>query len=67
MPKESPDADKVKLLLASFAKNYKVLVNEEVQILTIRHYNADIIAELTANKQIILKQETRKTLQLVIL
>lgn len=61
------DADKVKLLLASFAKNYKVLVNEEVQILTIRHYNAEIVEQLTANKQIILKQETRKTLQLVIL
>ena len=58
-------ADKIKELTMALSKKYKVLLNEDVSLLTIRHYNQEIVNELTEGKQILLRQETRKTLQVV--
>ncbi|WP_161499235.1 aspartate kinase [Flavipsychrobacter stenotrophus] len=58
-------ADKIKDLTEELNKDYKVLSNENVSLLTIRHYTPEVVEQLTANKQILLKQETRKTLQVV--
>lgn len=58
-------ADKIKALTEELGKDYKVLSNENVSLLTIRHHNPEIVAQLTSNKQILLRQETRKTLQVV--
>ena len=57
--------DKIRALIQAFDLDYKVTVNDNVSLLTIRHYTPEIVAELTANKQILLRQETRKTLQVV--
>ena len=57
--------DKISKLIDRLGKDYKVLTNNQVSLLTIRHYNADILSTLTQNKQIYLKQETRKTVQVV--
>jgi aspartate kinase len=57
--------DKVKALLQALGMDYKVLVNENVSLLTVRHYTPEIIFELTKNKQIFLRQETRKTVQVI--
>jgi aspartate kinase len=57
--------DKIKALSEALSKNYKVLLNEQVQLLTIRHFTPQIVEELTSGKQILLRQETRKTLQVV--
>ena len=58
-------ADKIKELTEELSKDYKVLSNENVSLLTIRHYTPEIVEELTGGKQLLLKQETRKTLQVV--
>jgi aspartate kinase len=58
-------ADKVAALVHALSKDYKVSVNEDVKILTVRHYTPVIVEELTKDRQILLKQETRKTLQVV--
>ncbi len=58
-------AEKIKELTEELNKNYKVLSNENVSLLTIRHYNNEILEKLTNGKQILLKQETRKTIQVV--
>lgn len=58
-------ADKVAALVHALSKDYKVTVNEDVKILTVRHYTPAIIEELTHGRQILLRQETRKTLQVV--
>ena len=58
--------DKVKALISKLTAQYKVLINENVSLLTIRHYNNDIFNELTEHKQILLRQQTRKTLQVVL-
>lgn len=57
--------DKVKALIQALGKDYKVSVNENVHLLTVRHFNPGIVFELTKEKQILLRQETRKTLQVV--
>ncbi|MES2703336.1 MAG: aspartate kinase [Bacteroidota bacterium] len=58
-------ADKVAALVHALNKDYKVAVNENVKILTIRHYTPEIVFDLTKGKQILLRQETRKTLQVI--
>jgi aspartate kinase len=57
--------DKIAALKKALSKDYKVVLNENVQILTVRHFNTASVDELTKNKQILLRQETRKTLQVV--
>jgi len=57
--------DKISALLPALGRDYKVHTNTGVQILTIRYFNAGIFEELTAGRQILLKQETRKTIQVV--
>ncbi len=58
--------EKIEELVKQLSPNYKVLLNENVSVLTIRHYRPDTLSELTANRQILLKQETRKTVQVVL-
>ena len=57
--------DKVKALVRELGKDYKVSINENVSLLTIRHFTPEIIFDLTKGKQILLRQETRKTVQVV--
>ena len=58
-------ADKITELTAALIADYKVLTNENVSLLTIRHFTPEIVDKLTGGKKILLKQETRKTLQVV--
>jgi aspartate kinase len=57
--------DKIRALTEELAHDYKVLSNENVSLLTVRHYTPEVTEKLTAGRQILLKQETRKTLQVV--
>ena len=58
--------DKIKLLVAELEKDYKVLKNDDVQLLTIRHYTPSIMEELTKGRVILLEQKTRQTVQVVV-
>lgn len=58
--------DKIKLLTEELEKNYKVLRNDDVQLLTIRHYTPSVMEELTKGRVILLEQKTRQTVQVVI-
>ena len=57
--------DKVKALIQALGKDYKVSINDNVHLLTVRHYTPEILFDLTKEKQILLRQETRKTIQVV--
>lgn len=57
--------DKVKALIEALGKDYKVSINDNVSLLTVRHYTPEVIFDLTKGKQILLRQETRKTVQVV--
>lgn len=57
--------DRVEALIQQLGANYQVRVNDHVSLLTIRHYTPEILFALTKDKQVLLKQETRKTVQVV--
>ena len=58
--------DKVKALITELEKDYKVLVNSGVSLLTVRHYTPEILFDLTKSKYILLEQKTRHTVQVVV-
>ncbi len=58
--------DKIKSLVEELEKDYKVLRNDDVQLLTIRHYTPSIMEELTKGRVILLEQKTRQTVQVVV-
>jgi aspartate kinase len=57
--------DKVIPLIKALSKDYKVTINEQVSLLTVRHFTREIVEELTKGHTLLLRQETRKTLQVV--
>lgn len=58
--------DKIGPLVAELEKDYKVLHNDNVQLLTIRHYTLSILEEMTKGRVVLLEQKTRNTVQVVI-
>lgn len=59
------DQQKIEPLLHDLRQQYKVLYNADVQLMTIRNYDQDIIAKLSADKTILIEQRSRHTLQMV--
>ncbi len=57
--------ENVKKLVDVLSKNYKVLRNDDVSLLTIRHYTPEIVFELTKGRYTLLEQKTRHTVQVV--
>lgn len=53
-------------LLVKLRENFSVKWNENVTLYTVRHFDPAEIKALRENKQILLKQETQETVQLVI-
>jgi aspartate kinase len=53
-------------VLEAFQNSYAVRYNENVELITIRHYNSAIIEELTAGREILLEQRTRETVRFVV-
>ena len=57
--------DKVDHLAAAASDIFDVQLEKGLELLTIRHYNAEIIAKLLEGKQIVLEQKTIETLQVL--
>ncbi|MBC8054000.1 MAG: aspartate kinase [Sphingobacteriaceae bacterium] len=53
-------------LLAVLGKSFRVKYNTGLTLLTIRHFNKEIISSLTTNKTVILEQISRHTAQMVL-
>jgi aspartate kinase len=51
-------ADKLIYLLEN---DFKVRYNTDLQLITIRYYNKNIIKELLQNKKVLVEQKTRST------
>ncbi len=58
---------KLQQLISILSKDYNVSDNEDVSLLTIRHYTPEVLAELTKGRHILLEQKTRHTVQLVLM
>lgn len=59
------DEHKIEPLINDLQVQFKVLYNKDVELMTVRNYDQDIIANLTANKLVIIEQRSRNTLQMV--
>jgi len=58
--------DKLEELLAKLREKFKVSWNEGVTLYTVRHSKPQEIKELSQNKKLLLKQESRETVQIVV-
>jgi aspartate kinase len=58
--------EQVKHLIALLEKDFKVFSNEDVSLLTIRHYTPETLFDLTKGRYTLLEQKTRQTVQLVL-
>lgn len=52
-------------LLQELRSKFRVTSNEGVSLYTIRHFNEKSLMEVVKNKEVLFKQENRKTLQLI--
>lgn len=59
------DDEKIAELISNLSKLFKVLYNKEVELMTVRYFNADTISNLTQNKIVLLEQRSRYTVQMV--
>lgn len=53
-------------IIKMFYPNYAVRYNTNLELITIRQYNEEIIQELTQGKEIMLEQRTRETIRFVV-
>jgi aspartate kinase len=62
------DDDKPRLdsLLISLKDEFSAVYNEDVEILSIRHYTPESITRITAGREVLLEQRTRSTVRFVV-
>ncbi|MBK8296658.1 MAG: aspartate kinase [Saprospiraceae bacterium] len=60
------DPQRIKALIKEVENEYKVLVDQDLELLTIRHYQDAMIPKLLEEKIVILEERIRKTLQMVV-
>lgn len=63
MDRKKADPEKIKSILGD---SYKVWYNEELELVTIRHYDQETIDLVTKGKTSILEQKTRQTIRIVL-
>ena len=57
---------KIPLLIEDLSKKFTVFYNEKVELFTIRHYDTQSIEKVIKNKQILLQQKSRNTVQFIV-
>jgi aspartate kinase len=60
------DEKKTKSLVEQLQKNYMVLFNKELELITIRHYDQATVERVTGGKEVLLELRTRNTVQMVV-
>jgi aspartate kinase len=58
-------SEKIEQLAASASSIFDVQVERDLSLLTIRHYNNELLTKMTSDKRIILKQQTPYTVQVL--
>jgi aspartate kinase len=57
---------KIELLIQDLKRGYSAVYNENVEMLSIRHYNKEAINRITSGREILLEQRTRSTVRFVV-
>ena len=52
-------------LIQALQENFKIVIENNLELLTIRHYNEEVLHELTKGKIILLEERIRQTVQVV--
>ncbi len=60
------DAERVERCIDALKNRYRVKYNAPVQLITIRHYTKEFIDKVIRNKEVILRQTSRATIQFVV-
>ena len=58
-------ADKIEKLAVSAAEDFEVQIEKGLVLLTIRHYEEGILKKMTEGRQIVLRQQTAETVQIL--
>jgi aspartate kinase len=58
--------ERFKKLLLALKSDFKVKYNDNLTLITVRHYTAASLKELTEGKTILMEQLSRNTIQLVV-
>ncbi len=56
----------VEHIMEQLSKNYKVKYNDAVELITIRHYSAESLDKVLKDREILVEQKNRTTIQLII-
>lgn len=59
------DPQKIPEIIKALREHYKVLYNDDLELVTIRHYDDATVARVTENKDILVKQFSRHTARMV--
>jgi aspartate kinase len=59
------DGKKFEKLLTLLKPNFNLKYNQQLHLLTLRHYTSDVLNQLTAGKRVLLEQISRNTAQVV--
>ncbi|MDB5133528.1 MAG: aspartate kinase [Mucilaginibacter sp.] len=59
-------AERFEKLLSGLSPNFKVKYNNDITLITVRHYKQDALRELIADKIVLLEQISRNTAQVVV-
>jgi aspartate kinase len=57
--------EKIEKLALAASEIFDVVIEKNLTLLTIRHYSEEIISKLTADKNIVLEQKTKETIQIL--
>jgi aspartate kinase len=60
------ERDRIAGLMDDLKSGYTIIYNDNVEVLSIRHYTPEAIASITAGREILLEQRTRSTVRYVV-
>lgn len=58
--------NRVQQFVESIEEDFKVIVDRDLELITVRHYNKDILERLKKGKMVLLEERIRQTLQMVV-
>ena len=60
------DEQKVNQLMASLSKNFQVDLEKDLELITIRHYSEDVLAEMKRSRITLFEERLKDTIQMVV-
>ncbi|RKR85541.1 aspartate kinase [Mucilaginibacter gracilis] len=60
------DTERFEKLTTALKQNFSIKYNNQLSLITVRHYKTDLLKQLTTDKTILLEQISRNTVQMVV-